>query len=533
MESIKKYITSLNLVFFVEVLVVILTISGILPREALLFLFGILLFFVLFSSYEESILLIVRSIPLFTALPITETFDSLNTWRIIVFLLFLKWFFNDNFFLFFDAIFTILKKTKSSFIDALKFSYQKWKIESLIFLLFLISLFSLFKADDLIIGVKRIIYFINLGMLFFVIRSVAKNIELLKIAKNIVISGIIVVAIGFFQLYLAYVMPINDFSELWALKVNEALYGTAWSEIVISKNTWFAYYNDTIHLRMFSSFPDTHSFPLYLLMISAFSMVILFKRKGEKKSYTYIFLFILLTFFAIILSGTRGIWASFIFPIIFLIFIIWKKYFPINIVKIILIPFMAFLILLPLSSPIFSSKQFNILSQENKSSRAFTERFKSIIDIEEKSNKGRIYIWMESIKSIYKNPILGVGIGNYPVVLKEDASAIKAGSSAHNIYLHMAAELGIFGFLVFIFIIYEILKRSLYIVKENFDEISKFFSAITFLFLIWILGYLMTDVAIFDERAFLMLMILLGVLFSITSQRETSPLERKKIRTDI
>ena len=522
MIDFKKYITSLNVVFFLEVIVVLLAVLGILPRESFLFLAGILLFFVLFSPYEDSVLLFARSIPLFVALPITEGFDSLNTWRILLLALFLKWFFDNTFFLFLDAIFKIIKKSKESLFGAVKFAYKNWKIEFLSFFLFLISILSLIKAEDVASGIKRIIYFVNLGMLFFVVRAVAQKIGLIKIAKNVLISAVIVVAVGFFQLYLAYVMPVDDFSELWALQVNKVLYGTEWSQIAIKANTWFAYYNDTIHLRMFSSFPDTHSFPLYLLMATVFFMTLLFQRIRNLQCPQYLFAFMLLSMFAIILTGTRGIWASFIFPLIVLIFWYLKKNIPKNILKITAISFLSFLVLLPLSAPVFSSTQFKLNSERSEEEKSiFAERFKSIVDTNEVSNKGRIYIWTETVKSIYKNPTLGVGIGNYPVVLKEDLSAVKAGSSAHNLFLQVTAVMGIFGFLVFMIIVYEILKKAWLVFKNNTDDITKFFAINSFLFIVWILGYSLTDVAIADERAFLMLMILLGTLFSFNVKNKS------------
>lgn len=517
----RKYFTELNIVFLVELLVVSFTVLGFLPREIFLFLAGLLIFFVAFKPYEESVLLIARSIPLFVALPITESFDSLNTWRIVVLVLFLKWFFDGQLRLLLGNLQNIAREAQKSFFGSLKFIYQNWKIEFLMVLLFLISVISLIKAEHFAEGVKRIIYFTNLAMLFFIARFVTQKIGLLKIASNVLISGIIIVSIGFLQLFLAYIMPINDFAELWALQVDKALYGTAWAEIAIRANTWFAYYNDTIHLRVFSSFPDTHSFPLYLLMVSVFTSTLIFKKIISKGNFKPLFLFLVSSFFAIILSGTRGIWASFIFPVFPVLFWHFKKIVPKEILRMITMGLLTFLVLLPLSAPLFSSKQFKLESSETET-LVFVKRMRSIIDTEEVSNKGRIYIWQESVKSIFKNPVLGVGIGNFPVVLKENISATKAGASAHNLYLNIAAELGIFGFIIFIFILYEILKKAWGVFKESHDTVIKLFSLTAFVYIIWILGYSMTDVAIFDERAFLMLMILLGVLFSYAKKYEQS-----------
>ncbi len=522
MKNFKKHITSLNLVFFVEVLIVSLVIFNVIPREAVLFLAGLLIYFVLFAPKEDSVLLIARSIPVFVALPITENFDSLNTWRILVLILFLKWFFDSKFFLFLDALFKIIKKAKESFLESIKFAYKNWTVEFLTFLIFFISLLSLFKAEDVVQGVKRIIYFVNLSMLFFVVRSLAQKIGLVKIAKNVLISVALVVFVGFLQLFWAYFTPINDFSEFWAYEVNETLYGKEWANIAIRANTWFAYYNEAIKLRMFSSFPDTHSFPLYLLMGSVFLMVILKKYISEKNRKKYIFYTVFLAFliFATILSGTRGIWASFIIPVFILFFWKFRKIVNKETLKLTSIPLFLFLILLPLSAPIFSSNQFKIDTKQEVDSNIFAERLKSIVDTNEVSNKGRVYIWKESIRSISEQPLLGVGINNFPVVLKENLTASKAGASAHNIYLNVASEIGIFGLFVFLLMIYQIIKQAWILFLQNKENIYGIFALALILIISWIAGYTMTDVAITDERAFLMLMILLGVLFSFSKQKE-------------
>ena len=67
-------------------------------------------------------------------------------------------------------------------------------------------------------------------------------------------------------------------------------------------------------------------------------------------------------------------------------------------------------------------------------------------------------------------------------------------------------------------IIYEILKKSRQLFK-NSEFTAWFFGLNALLYLIWILWYNMTDVAIFDERAFLLLMIFVGTIFSLSYER--------------
>ena len=168
---------------------------------------------------------------------------------------------------------------------------------------------------------------------------------------------------------------------------------------------------------------------------------------------------------------------------------------------------------LPLSAVIFNSTQF-LLAENSNAKLVLKERIKSIIDFEETSNQGRVGIWKATLKSAIHHPLLGVGVGNFPSILKLNPSAIKAGASAHNIYLNFLAETGIFGLLIFLFIIYEMGKRAWVVFIRHSDRVVTFFALNWLVYFIWILWYSMTDVALFDERPFLLFMIFAGSLFA-------------------
>ncbi len=512
----KAYFTSLNIVFAVELFVVFFAALGVFPREVFLFLAGLIVFFILFSTLEDGVFFVARSIPLFVALPITESFDSFNIWRIVVLILFARLVLEHTVRARIVSVFSSLRaKINTSMRGAVVFAYQNWKLEFLLGALFIISVLSLMKADDFIIGTKRIIYFANLWMLFFVVRAVISRENIRKLAGNVLLSGVIVVVVGVAQLILAYTMSVDHFSEFWALQVNQTLYGSAWANIAIAANTWFAYYSGTIHFRMFSSFPDTHSFPLFLLMAVFFAMLLLV---GEKRRPLRVLLFawLFIAMFETVLSGTRGIWVSVLFPILFLAYFAYKKCVKTGTAALVALPLVLFLMSLPLSALVFNSTQFK-LTGSPKEREVLKERIKSIIDFKETSNQGRVYIWKETIMSIARNPLLGVGIGNFPSILKLNPTASKAGASAHNLYLHFLAELGIAGFAVLALIIYEIGARAWKLFARSDDTAARFFALNWLVYFIWILWYSMTDVALFDERAFLLFMLFVGALYAISS----------------
>lgn len=162
--------------------------------------------------------------------------------------------------------------------------------------------------------------------------------------------------------------------------------------------------------------------------------------------------------------------------------------------------------------PIFVSPQF-LLSKGDWG--LFGERIKSIIDFGETSNSQRIEIWKASLESIKERPLLGVGIGNFPMVLDQRIFLARAGSSAHNIYLHVASEMGILALVTVIWFLWLVFKKS----YENFvsekDPLLVSYFAATILFVPWVLIYSLTDVALFDERSFLLFITTLSLILAI------------------
>ena len=88
----KKFLSPLNIVFVLHLVTLLSVVLGMVPGEATLFLFGVVFYFLLFGGKEDAFIYFVRSIPFFVALPITDSFDSFNMWRIAVLVLFLRWF---------------------------------------------------------------------------------------------------------------------------------------------------------------------------------------------------------------------------------------------------------------------------------------------------------------------------------------------------------------------------------------------------------------------------------------------------------
>jgi O-antigen ligase len=490
----------LNWVFIVQLVLFGLIVTGILPRVVVPYLAVALATYVVFAPLEDATLFFVRSIPFFIAIPLTATFDNFNTWRILSVIIFLRWFI---------SVPNLRQKIKD-----LHSTWLSHVLHALVFM----AILSIIPALDKMLAVKRIIYFLNLGLMGLVIFDLTQKQDFAKrLIKNISIPVIIVTVVGFIQLGSTYIMDIYQFMGFWAGKVQFNQFGAGWSYIAYNLgNTWFAYYGEQISLRMFSLFPDSHSFPQFILLglpaifalaLRKFDGVNLNLKKLYRTRTSLIIVWVPLIFLAAILTGTRGIWAASLGAVGFGLILIWmfkKSGIQENrkiIFKYMLSYTVLFFLLFSIALPLTASPQFELYKMN---SDLLARRVRSIISFGETSNKERLRIWKLSLESIKNHPLLGVGIGNFPVVLNQDLSLAKAGSSAHNIYLHIAAEMGIPALVFALWFLWILMQKVYYNFISSKDWEVTVCNGAALIFIPWILTYCLTDVALFDERAFLL-----------------------------
>ena len=516
----------LNWVFVSQLVLFGLIVTGVLPRTVVPYLAVALAVYVLFASLEDATLLFVRSIPFFLAIPITANFDNFNTWRILAGIIFLKWMVKDQN-LKIKSIYILIRSYCS--VNMLN------KISLLLLSLFLLSTLSIIPAPDKILAVKRIIYFANLSLIGFIIFDLTQKQNFAKrLIKNISIPVIIVTIVGFIQLASTYFIDIYQFMRIWGEGIQCRQFGEQWCNIAVQMgNTWFAYYGEQLSLRVFSLFPDSHSFPQFVLLGLPAIFALALSRFGInnfenlKKMYRtrtrLIIIMVPMVLLIAILSGTRGIWAASMGVLVIIaMIIVWMKKTGIdighkNIFKYIAGYMAVFFLLFSIAYPIFVSPQF-LLSKGDWG--LFGSRIKSIIDFGETSNAQRIEIWKKTLISIKERPLLGVGIGNFPVVLSQDLFLAKAGSSAHNIYLNIAAEMGIPALIFALWFLWLLMQK----IYNNFTNSKNWeiivYNSAALIFVPWVLIYGLTDVALFDERAFLLFVTTIALILSTKNPAE-------------
>ncbi|MDP2946902.1 MAG: hypothetical protein Q8N88_02200, partial [Nanoarchaeota archaeon] len=175
-----------KILFGIQFLVLILVCLKIMPRELVLVSSALVLFYIIVSPIEDGLTFFIASIPIFVALPLSETFDSLSAARIFILILFLKWLWQKKTF--------ILPKLK---LLSFKQIFKNYRFELFCVILFLILALSMINAIDIGVAIKRLIYLANLSVIFIMVKDLTKDKEYLKrIIKAIMISWGVVLAIG-------------------------------------------------------------------------------------------------------------------------------------------------------------------------------------------------------------------------------------------------------------------------------------------------------------------------------------------------
>ena len=504
----RKYLTQLNIVFGLEILVVFLASTGLIPREAILIWTGLAVFYMIFSPVDDSLWLIIPSIPLFAALPVTENFDTMANWRILVVVLFLCLFFKQG------ISVNLIKNSAGSW--RIKENLRHYVMEYLAAGFLLICALSVGISEYKILAVKKLIFLINIFLLFLITRNLTRDKDsIIKVWQAAAVGGIAAIAVALIQFVSVFFSSLIVFWQFWSGRVINFFYGQNLADLLARANTWFAYYNSAPPtLRLFSVFPDSHSSAMFFL-ISVPIFLVLALYHQEKKRFFWIMAGLAL--FGAVFSGSRGVWISAL-PVTAIALYFWfketDKKIPGQAVLSLLI--FAFIFFFSAGYPAFFYKiQAWQTGQYSSSTISFFERARSISDLDEISNKGRLEIWRNSISSIARRPLLGVGLGNFVTVINQEAKDAKKGASAHNLYLDIAAEAGVPGLLILLMMFADILRTSWLVWLNSREKHFKFFGLIFGLYFVWILGYSFFDVVLFNDKVLLFFMVSVATLYSL------------------
>ena len=168
---------------------------------------------------------------------------------------------------------------------------------------------------------------------------------------------------------------------------------------------------------------------------------------------------------------------------------------------------------------------------------SFLKRIESIYT--PSSNQWRFLVWEKTMTMVKDNPILGVGIGNWDIVIPSyglenlPASTFKGSypQRPHNDYLWVLSEIGILGFLFYMALFGIIIWYIFQIIKHNIDSREKLLALLMF----WgIVGYMTISVFTFPkERIFHSIILLLMMALVVTMYHKSQATVNQISKSDI
>lgn len=210
-------------------------------------------------------------------------------------------------------------------------------------------------------------------------------------------------------------------------------------------------------------------------------ILILFYLLSEKHKVIY-YMALIINYTALVICQSRGIWISLLLAMIIVTcFISSKKQLLMSFLKnkkFIIIIFITFIII----TIIYSTDNFINTQSISIPSRAIT-----IFDQKDPSINTRLLMWRTSLEMIKEKPLFGQGVGTFSIkYLPFQAEFLQKNSrflefrthpmDAHNEYLQLIAELGIFGFLIIFFIFIQIFRTIFLSLHKNYlDKENKIF----------------------------------------------------------
>lgn len=308
-----------------------------------------------------------------------------------------------------------------------KFYSKNTLITKLILAFLVLAIFSLSYSHVLSWSFRKLLFLLSIVPIYFIAISVFKTKENhIKILKFLVSGSIILAAVSLIQFLSQFIFGIDTVYVFLAKNITPFFLGNSFSQAVLSYPSWLVSSLDTNYMRAVGPFPDPHMLSYYFGLLIPWSVMI--TATSEKRSLW----FLIGTFFLIfadIATFTRGGYIALIAASVVVLPLVTKQTAK-KIVAGIILFFILFL-LVP-HNPVAS-------------------RLTSSFDAQEGSNAARLSNWQQAFVIIKENPF-GTGIGMYSLAVDPQAD-YRTPIYAHNLYLDIAAELGIPAAIIFILLL--------------------------------------------------------------------------------
>lgn len=307
-----------------------------------------------------------------------------------------------------------------------KIKEQKFLVTDCFVMLFLLALiYSRQISNDVQKNKIFLVYFVFVAFYFAVNFFISNKERLFMALKAFAVSSGFVAVVGMFQF------------------VTGSYKTTTWTDTNMFED---------IQGRLVATFENPNVFGEFLLLAIpiTFAMIIVSKSKLWKFFFSCI---ALASCGCMILTYSRGCWLGLIFAVAIIILLLFPKLIlPLCIVA----PFSIFVI-----------------------PETIIERITSIGNMNDGSTVFRVYIWRATVEMLKKYGLCGIGLGTdcYEKFYSKYAYDAVLAPHSHNTFLHVMCESGLFGLIVFVLLLFFLIKQLFVAFSKTKDKNIKVVSA--------------------------------------------------------
>ncbi|MDD5589558.1 MAG: O-antigen ligase family protein [Candidatus Portnoybacteria bacterium] len=356
-------------------------------------------------------------------------------------------------------------------------------------LFFIFALFSIMGAQEFLWGIRKLFFFASVFPLFFFASAFLRDKNRFqKVLKIIFGLGFLAALAGVMQFLAQFVFGPEVLSSFYLQKAGPFLWGNNFSLMVGQHPSWFVALAGGDIMRAFGSFPDPHMLSFFLGMILP---LVVAGAMGSKKNQLLLFFLAGFIFLVLLATFSRGGYLGIVAAFVSMIFLGWRSFSGPVKVKIIMAGILIFFLIIALAQPVL-------------------ERFFSSFFLSEGSSISRLEIWRNSWQVFISNPILGVGLGNYPRYADPLAS-YRTPITSHNLYLDLLVETGILGFFAWFLLLAGSFYQLLKFIRSRKSEHSSFLAIGLFGSLVYFFSHSLFESAVFNPVIISFFLIILAL----------------------
>lgn len=323
-------------------------------------------------------------------------------------------------------------------------------------------------SDDVQKNQIFLIYTVFVGA-YFIFRYYLSDGDKIKLALSAVsASGLVVCAVGFLQF------------------ATGSYKTTQWTDTNLFSD---------IEGRLVATFENPNVLGEYLLFIIPISIAMFLIT--DKFIWKLIYGAVTLgSCFCMILTYSRGCWIGLILGVVVFILMLYPKLFiPIGVVA----PFSLFFI-----------------------PESIITRITSIGNLQDGSSAFRVYLWRGTLNMIKNIWPFGIGLGNEAFADSYRPYAYEAvvAPHSHNTFLHVMCESGIFGFIVFVLLLYFIFRQLFVTYKETKCRNIKIMSAALVCGQLSMIVQAMFDNTLYNYRMYMLFFAVLAISSALYAVRK-------------